>query len=128
MRAKGIKTPLKMPIGKALQEQINNSLWTNSTDALNWAGGDREIRAGVLRLLSAIPEVTVANSTTHGQPTLTVTAGPAVFGGAGDEVLTVNATTGLPVSSVSTTPGVPAGVETYQVSRVMLASIEAGKF
>jgi hypothetical protein len=128
MRAKGIKTPLKMPTGKALQEQINNSLWTNSTDALNWAGGDREIRAGVLRLLSAIPEVTVANSTTHGQPTLTVTAGPAVFGGAGDEVLTVNATTGLPVSSVSTTPGVPAGVETYQVSRVMLASIEAGKF
>jgi hypothetical protein len=128
MRAKGIKTPLKMPIGKALQEQINNSLWTNSTDALNWAGGDREIRAGVLRLLSAIPEVTVANSTTHGQPTLTVTAGPAVFGGAGDEVLTVNATTGLPVSSVSTTPGVPAGVETYQVSRVTLASIEAGKF
>jgi hypothetical protein len=128
MREKGIKTPLKMPTGKALQEQINNSLWTNSTDALNWAGGDPEIRAGVLRLLSAIPEVTVAKSTTHGQPTLTITAGPAVFGGDGNEVLTVNATTGLPVSSVSTTPGVPAGVETYQVSRVTLASIEAGKF
>jgi hypothetical protein len=128
MREKGIKTPLKMPTGKALQEQINNSLWTNSTDALNWAGGDPEIRAGVLRLMSAIPEVTVAKSTTHGQPTLTITAGPAVFGGSGDEVLTVNATTGLPVSSVSTTPGVPAGVETYQVSRVTLASIEAGKF
>jgi hypothetical protein len=128
MREKGIKTPLRMPTGKALQDQINNSLWTNSTDALNWAGGDPEIRAGVLRLLSAIPEVTVANSATHGQPTLTVTAGPAVFGGDGGEVLTVNATTGLPVSSVSTAPGVPAGVETYQVSRVTLASIEAGEF
>ena len=128
MREKGIKTPLKMPTGKALQEEINNSLWTNSTDALNWAGGDPEIRAGVLRLLSAIPEVTVAKSTTYGQATLTITAGPAVFGGAGSEVLTVNATTGLPVSSVSTTPGVSAGVETYQVSRVTLASIEAGKF
>jgi hypothetical protein len=128
MREKGIKTPLEMPTGKALQDQINNSLWTNGTDALNWAGGDPEIRAGVLRLLSTIPDLTVANSTTSGQPTLTITAGPAVFGGAGQEVLTVNATTGLPVSSVSTTPGVPAGVETYQVSRVTLADIEAGKF
>ena len=128
MREKGIKTPLKMPTGKALQEHIDNSLWINSTDALNWAGGDPAIRAGVLRLLSAIPEVTVAKSTTHGQPTLTITAGPAVFGGDGNEVLTVNATTGLPVSSVSTTPGVATGVETYQVSRVTLASIKAGKF
>jgi hypothetical protein len=128
MREKGIKTPLQMPTGKVLQGQISNSLWINGTDALNWAGGDPEIRAGVLRLLSTIPGVTVASSTTHGQPTLTITAGPAVFGGTGNEVLTVNATTGLPVSSVSTTPGVSAGVETYQVSRVTLASIKAGKF
>jgi hypothetical protein len=128
MRAKGIKTPMEMPTGKVLQDQINNSVWTNSTDALNWAGGNPEIRAGVLRLLSTIPQVTVANSTTGGRPTLTITAGPAVFGGAGDEVLTVNAMTGLPVSSVSNTPGVPAGVETYQVSRVTLANIAAGKF
>ncbi|MGD0555958.1 MAG: hypothetical protein ABSA93_13350 [Streptosporangiaceae bacterium] len=128
MREKGMKTPLTMPTGQALQDQINNSLWTNGTDALNWAGGDPEVRAGVLRLLSTIPEVTVANSTTDGQPTLTITAGPAVFGGEGDEVLTVNATTGLPVSTVSTTPGVATAVETYQVSRVTLANIEAGKF
>jgi hypothetical protein len=127
MRAKGIKTPLEMPTGNALQEEINNSLWTNSTDALNWAGGDPEIRAGVLRLLSTIPEVTVANSTTDGQPTLTITAGPAVFGGSGEEVLTVNATTGLPVSIVSTAPGVPTAVETCRVSQVTLADIEAGK-
>jgi hypothetical protein len=128
LREKGVKTPLKMPTGKALQDQISNSVWINSTDALNWAGGDPEIRAGVLRLLSTIPKVTVAHSTTDGQPTLTITAGPPVFGGAGDEVLTVNATTGLPLSSVSTTPGVPAGVETYRVSRVTVAGIEAGKF
>jgi hypothetical protein len=128
MREKGSKAPLVMPTGQALQDQISNSVWINSTDALNWAGGDPEIRAGVLRLLSTIPEVTVKDSTTHGQPTLTITAGPAVFGGDGEEVLTVNATTGLPVSSVSTTPGVPAGVYTYQVSRVTLANIKAGKF
>jgi hypothetical protein len=128
MRGKGMKTPMEMPTGKFLQSQINNSVWINSTDALNWAGGDPEIRAGVLRLLSTIPQVTVANSTTGGQPTLTITAGPAVFGGDGEEVLTVNATTGMPVSSVSTTSGVSAAVETYQVSRVTLANIEAGKF
>jgi hypothetical protein len=128
LREKGDKTPMKMPTGEALQEQIDNSVWINSTDALNWAGGNSEIRAGVLRLLSTIPEVTVVDSRTDGQPTLTITAGPAVFGGSGQEVLTVNATTGLPVSSVSTNPGVSAGVETYQVSRVTLAAIEAGKF
>jgi hypothetical protein len=128
LREKGVKTPLKMPTGKALQDQISNSVWINSTDALNWAGGDPKIRAGVLRLLSTIPQVTVASSTTDGQPTLTITAGPTVFGGSGNEVLRVNAATGLPVSSVSTTPGVSAGVEAYRVSRVTLAGIEAGKF
>jgi hypothetical protein len=128
LREKGIKTPLKLPVGKVLKDEINNSLWTNSTDALNWAGGNPKIRAGVLRLLSTIPAVTVAHSTTGGLPTLTITAGPAVFGGSGEEVLTVSATTGLPVKSVSTAPGVPAGVETYRVSRVTLTSIKAGKF
>jgi hypothetical protein len=128
MREKGMKTPLVMPTGQALQDQINNSVWINSSDALNWAGGNPEIRAGVLRLLSTIPQVTVKDSTTDGQPTLTITAGPAVFGGEGNEVLTINATTGLPVSSVSTTPGVPPGVYTYQASRVTLANIKAGKF
>jgi hypothetical protein len=128
LRMKGIKTPPKMPTGQALQEQINNTLWSECTDALNWAGGDPKIRAGVLRLLSTIPEVAVADSTTGGQPTLTITAGPAVFGGYGNEVLTVNATTGLPVSLASTAPGQPTEVETFQISRVTLANIKAGKF
>lgn len=100
LREKGIKTKLKMPTGKALQEEIDNWLWINSTDALNWAGGDTAIRAGVLRLLSTISEVTVTKSTTDGRPTLTITAGPEVFGGSGDEVLTVSAATGMPVKSV----------------------------
>jgi hypothetical protein len=117
----------KTPISQALQDQINNALWTNATYALNWAGGNSEIRAGVLRLLSTISAVKVVNSTTEGQPTLTIAAGTAVFGGIGDEVLIINATTGLPVSSVSN-PGASAGVDDYQVSRVTLANIKAGKF
>jgi hypothetical protein len=128
MREKGIKTPLKMPTGKALQDDIDNSLWTASTIALSWGAGDPEIREGVLRLVSTIPEVTVADSTTGGQPTLTITAGPAVFGGDGEQVLTISARTGIPVSSVVTGRGMRTSVETFQISRVTLAGIEAGKF
>ena len=117
----------KTPISQALQDQINNALWTNATYALNWAGGDSEIRAGVLRLVSTISAVTVVHSTTGGQPTLTIKAGTAVFGGIGDEVLIINATTGLPVSTVSN-PGASAGVDDYQVTRVTVANIKAGKF
>ena len=128
MREKGIKTPLKMPTGKALQDDIDNSLWTASTIALSWGAGDPEIREGVLRLVSTIPEVTVADSTTGGQPTLTITAGPAVFGGDGEQVLTISARTGIPVSSVVTGRGMRTSVETFQISRVTLADIQAGKF
>ncbi len=128
MREKGIKTPLKMPTGQALQDEIDNSLWTASTIALSWGAGDPEIRAGVLRLVSTIPEVTVADSTAGRQPTLTITAGPAVFGGDGEQVLTISARTGTPIRSVVTGRGMPTSVETFQVSRVTVADVEAGKF
>jgi hypothetical protein len=128
LREKGVKTSPKQPTGKALQDLINNHLWTASTIALSWGAGNPEIREGVLRLLSTIPEVTVANSTTHGHPTLTITAGPPLFGEGSDQVLTVNARTGIPISSVESGGGLPTAVETDQVSRVTLADIEAGKF
>jgi hypothetical protein len=108
-------------------EQFSNILWTNATYALNWAGGDVDVRVGVLRLLSTISAVKVVNSTTDGQPTLTITAGSGAFGGIGDEVLIISAANGLPVRSVSN-PGPSSGVEDYQVSRVTLANIKAGKF
>ncbi|GIH12996.1 hypothetical protein Raf01_11680 [Rugosimonospora africana] len=136
LREKGVtRSPRPRPTGKALEDGINNVLWTNSVDALARGAEDPDVRAGVLRLLSTIPEVTVADSTTGGQPTLTITAGPAIFGDSAQEVLTINATTGLPVSSaVSPAPGqdpadaTPPSLETYQSSRVTLANIEAGKF
>jgi hypothetical protein len=43
-------------------------------------------------------------------------------------VLTINAKTGMPISSVVTLPQVATSVETYQVSRVTLAGVKAGKF
>jgi hypothetical protein len=128
MREKKFQGKLKMPTGKALQDDINNTLWTASTTALSWGAGNPEIREGVLRLMSTIPEVTVAKSTTGGQPTLIITAGPALFGDSGNQVLTVNARTGIPISSVESGGGLPRAVETDQVSRVTLADIEAGQF
>jgi hypothetical protein len=127
MKEKGIKTPIKEPTGKALQADIDDSVWDNSIDSLTWGAANPEIRAGVLRLLSTLPEVTVAKSTTAGQPTLTLTAGPALLDG-GKQVLTINAKTGMPISSVVTLPQVATSVETYQVSRVTLAGVKAGKF
>jgi hypothetical protein len=127
MKEKGIKTPLKEPTGKALQADIDDSVWDNSIDSLTWGAANPEIRAGVLRLLSTLPEVSVVKSTTGGQPTLTLTAGPALLEG-GKQVLTINARTGMPISSVVTLPQVPTSVETYQVSRVTLAGVKAGKF
>jgi hypothetical protein len=106
-------------------EQYNNVLWTNAVCALNWAGASWKIRVGVLRLLSTIPGDTVADSTTGGRPTLTITSGPTVFGRFGNEVLIIDAETGLPISTASKTLG---GADYYQISRVTVANIKAGKF
>jgi len=107
------------------QEQYNNVLWGNAIYALNWAGASWKIRVGVLRLLSTIPGVTVADSTTGGRPTLTITSGPSVFGGYGNQVLIIDAETGLPVSTAMKTLG---GADYYRTYRVTMANIKAGKF
>ena len=124
LKEKGVKTPLKMPTGKALQAIIDNRIWDNSVQALTAGAGNPEVRAGVLRLLSTISAVTVADSTTGGVPTLTITAGPEVLGGSGEQVVTVNAKTGMPMESVAK-GGPTTSVYTYTVKRVTL---EAGKF
>ena len=129
LKAKGMKAPPKLPAGQALQDIISNRVWNNSVEALSAGGGNPQVRVGVLRLLSTIAQVTVAKSATGGQATLTLTAGPAVFGGSGKQVLTINAKTGLPVKSVVPAQGgVPSSVATYQVTRVTLAAVQAGKF
>lgn len=62
-------------------------------------------------------------------PALTLTAGPAVFGGGGEQVLTINASTGMPILSVDPAfQDVPRSVDAFQVSRVTLAAVAAGKF
>lgn len=130
-KEKGVKRqiPLHPPTGKALQSLVDNIVWNNSVDALSAGAGNPQVREGVLRLLSTISGVTVAKSHTAGQATLTLTAGPEVFGGSGSEILTINAKTGMPIKAVM--PGhqnVPQSVQTFQVLRVTLAQVQSGKY
>jgi len=61
-------------------------------------------RGGVLRLVSALPGITVTHGTVDGQPTLTLTAD-----------------TGIPLKAASGPAGQVAGTVTYAVTRVDLA-------
>jgi len=127
-RRRGIKFP-KPGKGNTLQGDYDNYIWNNCMDALTAGGGNPQVRIGVFRLLATVPEVTVKNSTTDGQPTLALTASNALFAYLDQQVLTINASTGLPISSVSNIPGkAPDSVVTFRVSRVTMADIAAGKF
>ena len=97
----------------------------------------------MLRLVSALPGITVTQGTVDGQPTLTLTAGPAELGyattgraakfdpdsgPANQEAITINADTGIPVQIATGTAGKVTGTISYVVTRVNLADIAAGKF
>lgn len=107
----------------AVQRHEDNLLWTYSTEALSAGDGNPRVREGVLRLLSTISGASVAHSTTNGQATLTITAGPEVFAGSGSEVLIVDAKTGMLVKQVSSTPGVSTATTNYRSSRVTAAHL-----
>ena len=122
--------------------QIDNYVWENSEDALVVGSGNPQVRAGVLRLVSALPGITVTHGTVDGQPTLTLTAGAAELGFTGtdkanpkaasgpayQEAITINAHTGIPLGFVGGPAGQPTATVTYVVTRVSLADIAAGKF
>lgn len=136
LQEKGVVDPphRPRPTGKALEDGINNTLWTNALGALDSGAANPEVRAGVLRLISTIPDVTVTTSTTNGQPSLILTAGSALFSGDGEHVLTINADTGLPISSEfkpapgQTPDATPPSLETFESSRVTVADVKAGTF
>ena len=122
--------------------QIDNYVWENSEDALIAGSGNPQVRAGVLRLVSALPGITVTRGTVDGQPTLTLTAGAAELGQTGidkanpkvqtgpayQEAITINADTGIPLGFVGGPAGKVSVTVTYAVTRVKLADIAAGKF
>jgi hypothetical protein len=122
--------------------QIDNYIWENCEDALVAGSGNPQVRAGVLRLVSALPGITVTHGTVDGQPSLTLTAGAAELGHVGtdkanpkadtgpaeQEAITINADTGIPLEIASGPVGKVAGTVTYVVTRVNLSGIAVGKF
>jgi hypothetical protein len=98
-----------------------NWVWGNAQDALIAGSGDPQIRAGVLRILATLPDVTVTNGTSGGQPTLVLTAGETELGIGYTEQLTINADTGVPIRFAGGATGEPSTTVHYKVSRVTLA-------
>jgi len=129
-------------MSKATGEQIDNYVWENSEDALIAGSGNPQVRAGVLRLVSALPGITITPGKLDGQPTLTLAAGAAELGRTGVdkadpkietgpadvEAITINANTGIPLQLASGPAGKVVPAVTYHVTRVNLADIAAGKF
>jgi hypothetical protein len=117
--------------------QIDNYVWEGSEDALVAGAVNPKVEAGVLRLVSILPGITVTHGTADGQPTLTITAGQDEFGSANlpqnngsgyQEAMTINTDTGMPVHMVGGTAGIVAVTVNYVPTRVSLADVEAGKF
>jgi hypothetical protein len=124
--------------------QIDNYVWENSEDALIAGSGNPQVRAGVLRLVSLLPDINVTRGSVDGQPTLTLTqttsaaelrraatdkANPKVgTGPVYQEAITVNANTGIPLRIANGPAGKVTRVVSYVVTRVNLANIAAGKF
>ncbi|MHB1210395.1 MAG: hypothetical protein ACYC1I_11930 [Acidimicrobiales bacterium] len=109
------------------QASTDNYIWMDSMDALVEGAGNPDVRIGVLRILSTLSEVAVTSTTTNGQPTITLTATAPALPSNYQEAITINASTGVPVSFTGGTSGqTPSVTVTYQVSRVTMANIAAG--
>jgi hypothetical protein len=126
--------------------QLDNYVWENCEDSLIAGAGNPQVRAGVLRLVSVLPGISVSHGTTDGQPTLTLTGGAdelgremsgkpdkanpkgVMDGPAYQEAITINADTGIPLKITSGTAGQVTGIVSYVVTRVTLADVAAGKF
>lgn len=104
--------------------RFDNYLWGDSLDALQAGAGNPQVRAGVLRLLASMNDVTVTQTTTNGQPTLTLAASGPVFGINGyQEEMVINAQTGVPVTFLGGDPSHPSVTVTYHISRVTTSEL-----
>jgi hypothetical protein len=89
-------------------------------DALNGGAGNTEVRAGVLRLLSVVPEVSVSNVTFDNKAAVALTA--RLWNNGYSERLLIDADTGMPLQFVGAYAGkAPDVTVTYTVSRVSLS-------
>ena len=104
---------------------LGGSDWSNSRDALLAGAGLPDVRAGVLRILSTVPDVTVTETTTDGKPTLTLTETDKGSVSTYVESIVIGAQDGIPVElhgADLSDPSVAVTV-TYAINRVTLADV-----
>lgn len=103
----------------------DNDIWVNALDALVAGAGQPQVRAGVLRILSTLPGITVTDTTTDGIPTVTISAtGTPDTAGGYRETLVIGAANALPLAFTGGNVGAaPSVTVTYHVSRVTLADL-----
>ena len=97
-------------------------------DALTAGSSNPKVRAGVLRLYSTLPEVTVTHTVVEGQQALTLTASAPALPAGYTETLNINAATGVPLTFEGGERGKPDVTVTYTSTRVTVADVEAGRF
>ncbi len=121
-------TPPKPLTPAQKQEQTDNLIWMNSNYALTAAPENPNVRAGVLRILATMPNVTVTHTTTAGQTTLTLSDSWPKLSGGDRESTAINAHTGLPIATSDSGSGEQPTTFYYHPTRVSLAQVKAGRF
>ena len=103
-------------------------IWSNGMDALLTGAGDPQVRAGVLKLFSTIPQVTVTNGTLNGHQTLDLTATLLSSNqGLYQEKLVLDAGTGIPIEMIGGNKDqAPEVTAYYTISRVTVTDVENG--
>lgn len=120
-----------MAPGKAIAptpDTFDNRVWDFGMDALIAGSSNPKVRAGVLRLYSTLPEVTVTRTTVEGQPALTLTASAPALPAGYTETLNLNADTGVPLTLQGGNPAKPDVNVSYTSTRVTVADVRAGRF
>jgi hypothetical protein len=118
IKLKQPKGPIPPPASQLTLD--NNRIWIASMDSLVAGAGDKDVRAGVMKLLSTINAVV----TDHGA-TLDIT--DTDFSDHYQETLTVDAKTGVIQKMVGQTAGQrPEVTVTYDIKRVTASDIVAG--
>lgn len=110
------------------QATFDNRVWDFGMDALTAGSSNPKVRAGVLRLYSTLPEVTVTHTVVEGQQALTLTAAAPALPAGYTETLNINAATGVPLTFQGRQDNQPDVTVTYKSTRVTVADVEAGRF
>jgi hypothetical protein len=113
---------------RAVMSVHDSMIWDNGMDALLAGAGNPQVRAGVLKLFAAIPQITTSNGTLNGQPTVEVTASLlSTTSGLYQEQLVLDANTGVPLEMIGGNQGQTPDVTIYYtVTRTTLAAVENG--